>query len=319
MNNNVSVCTMENQWVFDNTYTHGNVRQNASRNESQEKDRREKAITVVTKYRDMIGRLNPPAVTKEYLSLLFRQRGVPSVDVFTHDISSSVRTSLGHDPAVDDVLRRILSLGTWSNHNCSVTMWTIEPVIASVCIRGNSLNVQNAKDNHEKYIEVLEPLTTTTHSTTCVNGELRGRWAGWLVSKEVERTGMGNPACMSCNLCGPSLMFAIHYRGSSLIQMKLTSESIHMLANYSRAMNAKTGATASLRLGTSTNLKIQSSLDRPRSTCLTVYGNGSMQFAGSPIEIPVLYPSLLELVRAVMDSEMVEFLKTMRRADTKSI
>lgn len=106
---------------------------------------------------------------------------------------------------------------------------------------------------------------------------------------------------------------------TGLIQMKTTPGSVRMLANYSRTMNMMTGVTASLRLGSSTKLKIQSNLDRPRSTCLTVYGTGSMQFADSPDEIAVLYPSLMILVKTVMDSEMVGVLKTIKMADKKSI
>lgn len=306
---------MENIFVFDDTYSHGTVRQNANRNELQERDRRERAITVVTKFKNMLEEKYPPLVAKEYLSLLFRQRGVPSVDMFTREIITSIRVSLGHSPDVSDNVRRILTLGTWSNPSCSVTMWTIEPVIASVCIRGNSLSVHDAKENFSKFIGVIEPLTMTTHTNTIVDNELRGRWAGWLVSKQYERTGSGNPACMSCNLCGPSVMFAVHRKGSNVIQMKLTPESIRMLANYSRAMNMTTGATSSLIVQSSTRLKIQSGLDRPRSTSLSLYGNGSMQFSGSPSEIPILYPSMLEVVNATMNSEISTFLRTMRRAD----
>lgn len=306
---------MENVFVFDDTYSHGTVRQNANRNDLQERDRRERAVAVVSKFKVALELKYPPLVAKEYLSLLFRQRGVPSVDMFTSEIVSSIRLSLGHSSEVSDTVRRILTLGTWSNTSCSVTMWTIEPVIASLCIRGNSLSVHDAKENFSKFISVVEPLTMTTHMNTIVNNELRGRWAGWLVSKQYEKTGLGNPACMSCNLCGPSVMFAIHRKGSNVIQMKLTPESIRMLANYSRNMNMATGATSSLIAQSSTRLKIQSGLDRPKSTCLSLYGNGSMQFSGSPTEIPILYPSMLEIVNATMNSEMSTFLRTMRRAD----
>ncbi len=306
---------MENVFVFDDTYTHGIVKQNADKNELQERDRRERAIIVVAKFKHQLEMTYRPLVAKEYLSLLFRQRGVPSVDMFTSEIAGSIRTSLGHSANVDDTVRRILTLGTWSNPNCTVTMWTIEPVIASMCIRGNSLNVHSAKENYDKFVKVIEPLTTTTHTNTIVDNELRGRWAGWMVSKEYEKTHLGNPACMSCNICGPSMMFAIHRKGSNVIHMKLTPESIHMLTNYSRTMNTATGATSSLITQSSTRLKLQPGLNRPRSTSLSLYGNGSMQFSGSPNEIPILYPSMLEIVNATMNSEITTFLKTMRRAD----
>ena len=44
-----------------------------------------------------------------------------------------------------------------------------------------------------------------------------------------------------------------------------------------------------------------------------------MQLSGSPREIPVLYPSMLTLVKATMNSEMTRFLRTMRRSDTYAI
>lgn len=40
-----------------------------------------------------------------------------------------------------------------------------------------------------------------------------------------------------------------------------------------------------------------------------------MQFTGSAAEMQAVYPSLLELVEIVMSSDMVPFLKTVRRAD----
>lgn len=304
---------------YDGTYTGGYLRQNTSRNETQERDRRNRAISVVTSQRVMLESTYANAVSKEYLSLMFRQRGIPSVDVFTRDIMNSFRSSMGFETTELDVLRRILVIGKWTNDISTVTMWTIEPVIATTCIKGNSLNVADARTNNEKLIDVINPLTTTTHQTTVVNNEIKGRWAAWLVSMELANTGRGNPACMSCNMCGPSFMFAIHREGTKVIQMMMTPESIHTISNYSRVMNMKTGATTSLITTTSTRLKVQTSLDGRRSTSLTLYGNGSMQFSGSPDEIPILYPSVLEIVKAVMSSEMIAFLKTMRRVDSYAI
>ena len=79
-----------------------------------------------------------------------------------------------------------------------------------------------------------------------------------------------------------------------------------------------TGVTASLITNTSTRLKIQPGLDRPRSTSLTLYGNGSMQMSGSPQEIPTLYPAMIEIIKTAMNTEMIPFLSTMRRADVST-
>jgi len=305
-----------NVWKYSGSYTHGTLKQNRSASETQERDRRSKAIKTVSTQRLMLENTYTNGISREYLSLLFRQRGIPSVDIFTYEIMSSFRRSMGFVPEVEDTLRRILSLERWSNGDTTVTMWTIEPVIATVCIKGNTLNVADAKTNFIEMLNVIEPLTTTTHQPTVVNNEIKGRWAGWLTWMELMNKGAGNPACMSCNLCGPSFLFAIHKTGMSVIHMIMTPESINMISNYNRVMNTKTGATASLITTTSTRLKVQTSLDGRRSTSLTLYGNGSMQFSGSPHEIPVLYPSVLEIVKAVMNSEMVAFLKTMRRMDS---
>ena len=314
----IKINTM-NVWSYTGSYTHGNLRQGGSASETQERDRRSKAIRTVSVQKIMLENKYANAVSKEYLSLLFRQRGVPSVDVFTYEIMSSFRTSMGFPGTVTDVIRRVLSIGRWSNGDATVTMWTIEPVIATVCIKGNTLNVADAKAKFLESIDVIDPLTTTTHQPTVVGNEIKGRWAGWLTWMELVDTAAGNPACMSCNMCGPSFLFAIHKTGSSVIQMMMTPKSIDMISNYSRGMNAKTGATASLITTTSTRLKVQTSLDGRRSTSLTLYGNGSMQFSGSPHEIPILYPSVVEIVKATMNSEMVGFLKTMRRMDSKIV
>ncbi|KAI6986060.1 hypothetical protein KC359_g8915 [Hortaea werneckii] len=305
-----------NELVISDTYKGGKVRQSGVGNQFQERDRREKAISIVAKCKLRLEQQLTPLVAKECLSLLFRQRGIPSVDIFTYDIISSFRRSMGLSPEVPDVLRRIVTLGKWSNSNMTVTMWTIEPVIASTHIYGNTLDLSDAESKFSKYIDVIEPLTMTSHNISLSENQMKGRWAGWLASKQYEDLKTGNPSCVSCNLCGPSFMFAIHRKDSKVIHLMMTPESMYTLANYSGHIYTMLGTSASLITITSTRLKLQPSLNRPRSTALTLYGNGSMQFAGSPIEIPVLYPSLLELVKVAMDKEMSSFLKTMRRADS---
>lgn len=305
-----------NQWIYDDKYEGGSVRQSGRENENQERDRRDNAIRVVTAFKNKLEMIYPPMVAKEYLSLLFRQRGVPSVDMFTESIISSFRLSLGHSPEVTDTLRRIITLGKWSNTSMTIVAWTIEPVVATMSIKGNSINVAQAEQRYSKMIKVLEPLTTTTHSTTVVGNEIKGRWAGWITWMEYKNGNGGNPSCMNCNMCGPSVFFSIRPNKKPMVNMMMTPESIVLLHNYSRSVNTSTGATASLIKNKSTRLKIQAGLNRPRSTSLTLYGNGSMQLSGSPQEVPVLYPAMFKFVECAMSSNMVEFLKTLRRCDT---
>lgn len=44
-----------------------------------------------------------------------------------------------------------------------------------------------------------------------------------------------------------------------------------------------------------------------------------MQFSGTPKEIPFLYSCMVELVKMVMNTEVIPFLGTMRRMDVGSI
>jgi hypothetical protein len=310
---------MSNTWTYSGSYKGSTLKQNTTSSDYQERQRKETAERVVRNYMSRFLSQYPPLLAKEYMSLLFRQRGVPSVDMFTFEIINSFRSSLGFPQGAEDVLRRILILGKWRNSTTCVTMWTIEPVIASMCVDGNTIDVTAAKERFSGEIEVIEPLTTTTPMTTVVNNQIRGRMAGWITWKEVVRTRGGTPSCVSCNMCGPSIMFAVHRRGSKMIQMKMTPESVISLSNYCPALSTKTGATPHLLTHPSTRLKIQPGMYRPRSTALTLYGNGSMQFSGSPKEIEFLYPCLVELVKMVMNAEMVTFLSTMRRMDVDMI
>lgn len=80
-------------------------------------------------YKGGLESIYTPLVAREYFSTLFRQRGVLRVDMFTYDIIGSFGASLGHGGEVEDTLRRILTLGRWSNLNTSVTIGTIAGVM----------------------------------------------------------------------------------------------------------------------------------------------------------------------------------------------
>ena len=57
-------------------------------------------------------------------------------------------------------------------------MWTMEPVVASVQIRGNDVDLQTAKDKYFDDIEMIDMLTTKTHRCNVIGNDIRGRWAG---------------------------------------------------------------------------------------------------------------------------------------------
>ena len=118
----------------------------------KERTRREDATRCVDFWRDRLLKMYTPLVANEMLSALFRQRGVPSVDCFTERIIPSFRVAMGFPPGVEDTLRRILKIGKWATGEYSMTMWTMEPVVASVQIRGNDVDLQTA------VVETMEEL-----------------------------------------------------------------------------------------------------------------------------------------------------------------
>jgi len=152
----------------------------------------------------------------------------------------------------------------------------------------------------------------TSRNTILVNNEMKGRWAGWLVWCEYVNSGAGNPACTHCNLAGSSIMFAVDHVDAARVTMIPTPDTISTLTAYSRSVCAEMDTSSSRVVGTSTKLKIQPSLNRGRATSLTLYGNGSVQFCGSPSDITTLYTCLFRIVRRAMDMEMIPFLETMR-------
>lgn len=220
----------KNVWVYDGSYNKGNVKQTSVTSDVQERERKENAERVVTIRVQQLRSMYTPRIANEYIAAMFRQRGVPSVDMFTYNLILSFRSSLGLEPTVEDTLRRIIKLGTWSTTDTKVTMGTIEPVIASMYNEGNSIDVAGAKERFSANIQVVDPLTMTTHTNTVIGNQIRGRQAGWLTWMEYLRTGGGTSSCISCNMCGPSIMFAVHTRGSKMMQMKMTPESIISLS-----------------------------------------------------------------------------------------
>lgn len=103
-----------------------------------------------------------------------------AIDAFSFMISTLVNTITelpgswaGPYAHVNDVLRKIPVLATWSHSVYRITAWLIEPAVASVCVKGDSINVLEAKERFYKD----------------KNNQIRGMWAGWPTSKECERVG----------------------------------------------------------------------------------------------------------------------------------
>lgn len=281
----------------------------------RETDRRTKAIELVKYCKNKLEEVYPPMIAKEYLSALFRQRGVPSLDIYTRMTVNAFRAGFGVEGECAGLIRKILVLDTWRSSSATVTLWTLEPVLSSALIRGNSLNAAAAKENFDEFLVPIEPLSMSSDNTTVINNEIKGRWAGWLVSQQLESTNEGNPVCMNVNLSGSSLFFAVHYEKMNVIHMIMTPESINVLASYSGSVCAKMKMTSSMLRYSSTKLKIQPPVYTSRASSLSLYGNGSMQVCGSPNDIEMLCACVREIIKTVMDTEMIPFLKTMRKAD----
>ncbi|KAI1746888.1 hypothetical protein F4782DRAFT_470513 [Xylaria castorea] len=196
----------------------------------------------------------------------------------------------------------------------SITLWTTEQMVSSLIVSGNTLDVSAAYKNFFEQLDVIDPLTMTIHMPSIKLNQIMRRWAGWLIWKQLTVTGEGNPACLNCNLSGSGLMFGVHNRGSRIVNMMLTPESVELVASYSRAVCATRGITSSIARSTSTKLKFQPSLATGTATSLTLFGNGSMQPCGSPKDIEGVCS-----VKAVMRSEPALFLETARRADVSVI
>lgn len=310
---------MANTWSYDIGQKKEDEKAKVIDGAYREKDRRDKAIELVRYFKHNIEQNFPPMIAKEYLSGVMRHRGIPSLDIYTKMTVGAFRAGFGHAGEAEDVLRKILVLGRWRNSNSTVTFWMLEPVLSSSLIRGNSFNVAAAKENFDRFLDVIDPLSMSSENTTVVNNEIKGRWAAWLVSQQLELMEEGNPVCINVNMSGSNPMFAINYEGMNTIHMIMTPESIQMISSYSKNVCAKMRMTSSLIVGPSTKLKIQVPVNTARASHLTMYGNGSMQVCGSPNDIEILCACAKELIKTVMDMEMIPFLKTMRRADTHAL
>lgn len=79
-----TMSTLENNtWSFDSTEKYADTKEKVVQEAHKERDRRVKAVAIVKYFKSRLDETFPPRTSAKYLSALFRQRGVPSLDIFT--------------------------------------------------------------------------------------------------------------------------------------------------------------------------------------------------------------------------------------------
>lgn len=308
---------MYSTWNFEHNDTHRPKIRTPMEHAEQERDRLTRTNELVRTIAAQAMRELPPLSASEVLSAMFRQRGVPSLDFFTRTLVGAFRRSMDFNPMIDGFERKFMPLTRWQVPDAVVTMWTLEPVVSSTVIRGNSVNVRSANDTFSSELEWTEPMSMTTHSTVVKpDNEIRGRWAGWIVWRAAVEAGEGvgiDSVCSTCNLSSTLFGFSLHTTGAKLIHMVMTPESIVMLSTMSSAITRQTGVTISITSHGSTKLSIRPSVSANRNSSLRLFGNGSMQFCGSPTDIEDVFRAARMLVRKAVETNMKEFLSSMRQ------
>jgi len=311
----LSVSTkMYSTWSFSNTNTNVPKYKASNEHAQQERDRRSNAIELVNVISNEVREQLSPLSSSEILSALFRQRGIPCMDSFTYMILGKFRSSFGFHPHVDGDERKFMPLLRWHCPDVVATLWTIEPVISTLIMRGNSIDVSAALETYHSDLVCIEPMSMTTHSTMAKSGnELWGRWAGWILWRAGVDQGWSDSSCLSCNMSSNLFAMSIETKNGNLIHFAMTPETIGLIGTYARNMSSTLGVTVSMTSHTSTKLKIQPSANRNTATSLRLFGNGSMQFCGSPSDIESLYSAAFSIVKRVVESEPYEFMSSMRQ------
>jgi hypothetical protein len=286
----------------------------------QETERRMKANDVVDTLRAELESELPPMICAEATSELFRQRGIPCMDAFTSSQVFSFRRAFGYTDPPIGTIRKFLTLMRWRTPRCTTTMWTIEPVVSTCVVRGNGIDVAAAVEDYDPVDLVVDPVASSSRGTTVSPGnEAMGRWASWVVWRAGLDKGWSNAVCTTCNMSSLVIGFTMHMMGGKMIDLIMTPESIPMLGSYATNMIGELDVSATVSSGTSTRLIIQPSMARGRASSLKVFGNGSLQFCGSPSDIEHLFKALYSILKAVMRAEPTTFLATMRQAGSSAI
>lgn len=314
---NISIDTMYSVWKFEAGNTRAPKVKSATEHAQQERDRLTRTTELVQTFATQAVKELPPLTASEVLSALFRQRGVPSLDSFTVMLVGLFRMSLGFSNLVEGHERKFMPITRWETRNAVITVWTIEPVVSSTVIRGNSINVRLANDIFSEDIEWIEPMSMTTHSTTVRPGnEIRGRWAGWIVWKaatELYNMETTDSVCSTCNLSSTLFGFSTQTTTADLVHLAMTPETIAMIATHSEMIAASMGVSVIMTTHGSTKLSIRPSVSVNRNSSLRLFGNGSMQFCGSPNDIEVTVSAAVRLIKRTMEANTDGFLSTMRQ------
>ena len=285
-----------------------------ARNPQEERDRRQNATELVEQKRNEVMGEYPPIYASEIMSLLFRQRGVPCLDKFTYEIIGRFRKGFGFDENVTDTVRKFMPLSMWYTNTMKATMWTIEPVLSSLVMKGNSTSCEVAKQAYLSDLVIDEPMSLRTDRVAVMDdNEMKGRWAGWLLWRASEINDWHTDSvCTNCNLSSSMIGFTIQIKGMNMLHLATTPGTIDVISPHAKRMARSLRVTVTTKENESTKLVIQPSVSTSRSSSLRVFGNGSMQFCGSPLDIETVVSALFVILKEVMRVDAHSFLASMR-------
>jgi hypothetical protein len=132
---------MYNTWTYSKDKSTGVKGKVAGESAYQERERRARANEIVDTLVQEFEKGLPPMISSEVTSEFFKQRGIPCMDEFTSSQLFSFRRAFGFRTPPQGTTRSFLVLSRWKTPRCAVTMWTIEPVVSTTVMRGNSIDV----------------------------------------------------------------------------------------------------------------------------------------------------------------------------------
>ncbi|KAK0891509.1 hypothetical protein LTR57_024758 [Friedmanniomyces endolithicus] len=287
---------MYSVWKYEEKEVTNNKRRAVMGRAQQERDRKANAIELTDNIRRQFQAELPPMTASEFLSMAFRQRGIPCMDSFTHQVIGKFRTALGYNDRVEGHERKFLPL-------------------ISFIMRGNSTDCETALKQYEGELEVIDSMSMTSAATSAkVGNELWGRWAGWILWRAaIDNGGYTDSVCMSCNMSSIMFGFSTQTKNGNLIHLAMTPATVILVSTSAKRMSSSLGVTTSPRTDGSTRLKVQPMANTNRATCLRLFGNGSMHICGSPSEIHLLVSATFSIVRKALETDPHEFLVTMRQ------
>ena len=308
---------MYTAWSFDDVRKKLPKAKSANDGAYLERERRVVAEKVVDSFASDLNYTDMPISSSEVLSEFFRQRGIPCMDSFTFTQLSSFRRAIGLTTPPEGTTRKFLTVTSWSSPSVTTTLWTVEPVISTTLIKGNSINVREAMESYDPSDLVIDPIGSSVSTPAVVaDNSLMGRWASWVVWRASIDKSWSDAVCLNTNMSSFALFFTMHIKDGKMIDLVMTPESVSMLGGYATNMIPILDVSAVVSSSKSTKLLIQPAVHDRTASVVKVFGNGSLQFCGSPDDIEHLFTALFRIIKTVMKSEAVTFLSTMRLADT---